>query len=208
MRPLFRLFSLLVVLAAACIVAYTIGRKKGEASSETALIQNVAFVRDVAELASVEVSGSTTYKSTNTSSGATGISAALRKAFLEKSVTITAPYVAKYGVDLNEQNFRILRVDSAVEVRMPHATLLSFELRLDRLETAASKGLLLFEDDDFYTAFQKRMYSQSRAQAEVSSIYLRRAEDRVCGLMTRYFAAVGLPVRCVFEAGMNPASRD
>jgi len=203
MRAITRILSILVVLIAACIIAYTIGKKKGEADSETALIQNVVFVRDIAELASLEVSGSTTYKSTNAPAGATGISAALRKAFLEKSVTITAPYVAKYGVDLDDKNFRILRTDSVVEVRMPHAKLLSFELRLDRMENTASKGLLLFEDDNFYTAFEKKMYAQSRAQAEVSTIYLRRAEERVCGLMTRYFSAVGLPVRCVFEAKKN-----
>lgn len=205
MKTLLRLFSILIVVIAACIIAYTFGKKKGEADSETALIQNVAFVRDVAELASVEVSGTTTYKSTNAPADATGISAALRKAFFEKSVTINAPYIAKYGVDLNEQNFRIFRADSVVEVRMPHAKLLSFELRLDRLETAASKGLLLFEDDDFYTDFQKKMYAQSRAQAEVSTIYLRRAEERVCRLMGRYFGAVGLPVRCVFEQNIRQA---
>lgn len=201
MKSLARLLSILVVIIAACIVAYTLGRKKGESDSETAIIQNVAFVRDVAELASVEVSGTTTYKSTNAPADATGISASLRKAFLEKTVTVAAPYVAKYGVDLDAQNFSILRADSVVEVRMPHAKLLSFELRLDRLETAASKGLLLFEDDDFYTAFERKMYTQSRAQAEVSTVYLRRAEERVCGLMSRYFGAVGLPVRCIFETG-------
>jgi hypothetical protein len=201
MKALARLFSILIVLAAACIVAYTLGKRKGEADSETALIQNVAFVRDIAELSSVEVGGTTTYKSTNAPADATGISASLRKAFLEKTVTISAPYVAKYGVDLSAQNFRIVRADSGVEVHLPHAQLLSFELRLDRLETAASKGLLLFENDDFYTAFEKRMYAQSRAQMETSAIYLRRAEDRVCGLMRRYFGTVGLPVRCVFAAG-------
>ena len=206
MKTLARIFSILIVIVAACIVAYTIGKKKGEADSETALIQNVAFVRDVAELASVEVTGTTTYKSTNAPEGATGVSAAFRKALFEKSVTITAPYVAKYGVDLDAKNFRILRADSVVEVRMPHARLLSFELRLDRLETAASKGLLLFNDDNFYTQFEKKMFAQSRAQAEVSSIYLRRAEDRVCGLMRRYFGAVGLPVRCIFGEGFQQAA--
>lgn len=119
MKTLARLFSILVVIAAACIIAYTLGKRKGEADSETALIQNVAFVRDVAELASVEVSGTTTYRSTNAPADATGISAALRKTFLEKTVTVSAPYVAKYGVDLNTQNFRILRADSVVEVHLP-----------------------------------------------------------------------------------------
>lgn len=201
MKVLARLFSILIVVVAACIVAYTLGKKAGEADSETALIQNVSFVRDVAELASVEVGGTTTYKSTNAPEGATGIAASLRRALLEKSVTITAPYIAKYGVDLNAGNFRILRADSVVEVHMPHAKLLSFDLRLDRLENTAKKGLLLFNDDNFYIAFEKKMYAQSRAQMETSAIYLNRAEDRVCGLMRRYFGAVGLSVRCVFEGG-------
>ena len=201
MKTLARLFSILIVVAATCIIAYTLGKRQGEANSETALIQNVAFVRDVAELASVEVGGTTTYKSTNAPANASGISAALRKTFLEKSVTVSAPYVAKYGVDLTADNFQIIRVDSGVEVRLPRARLLSFELRLDRLETSASKGLLLFNDDDFYTAFEKKMYAQSREQMESSTIYLRRAEDRVCGLMRRYFGAVGLPVWCVFVVG-------
>lgn len=208
MKSLFRVFSFVIVLAATVIVAYTLGRKNGEAESETALIQNVAFVRDVAELASVEVAGTTTYRSSNIPEDASGFGAALRKAFAEKTVTVSAPYSAKYGVDLNDQNFRIGRADSGVILHMPHARLLSFELRLDRLETAARKGAALFPDDDFYTTYEKKMYAQSRAQLETNALYLRRAEDRVCGLMRRYFGTLGLRVRCVFEGVASSGVRN
>jgi hypothetical protein len=204
MKSLARLFSLLIVIIATIIVAYTIGRKKGEAESQTALIQNVAFVRDIAELASVEVTGNTTYRSSNIAEDASGFSAALRKAFLEKTISITSPYTAKYGIDLTAQNFHIQHLDTGIVVHLPHARLLSFELRLDRIETSAQKGALLFEDDDFYTSFEKKMYAQTRNQLETNTLYLKRAEEKVCGLMQRYFGVLGLEVRCVFENDQRP----
>lgn len=197
MKNAVRLLSFLIVLAAAVIVGLWIGRKQGQKDSQTVLIENYAFVRDIAELSSLEVNGISTYKSSNTGED-DGFLAAVRKTLLEKSVTITAPYTAKYGVDLNDSNMHFERRDSVLLIHLPAPQLLSFELRLDRMETSNRKGWLMFQNDELYTGFQKRMYQQSRAQLEQNTLYLRQSQEKICGILQRYFAPMGLKTQCVF----------
>lgn len=199
MRTGTRFLTLLVLAAAVGIIAYILGQRKGRSESRTELIENYSFVRDIAELASVEVSGTTTYKSTNVPEDETGPLTALRKYFFEKSVTLTVPYTAKYGVDLSQDSIRIRRVnDSVLRLDLPKPKLLSYELRLDRQEASRTKGIMLLQDDQFYTAFQKKLYTQSRAQLAGNTLYLNRAQDRICGLLQQYFRGAGQRTECHF----------
>lgn len=198
MKNAVRFIVILVVLAAAIIVGMWIGRKQGAQDSRTMLIENYAFVREIAELSSLEVNGISTYKSSNAEEEDAGFWSGLHKTLLEKTVTITAPYTAKFGVDLNDSNMRFERRDSVLLIHLPQPKLLSFELRLDRMETSNRKGLLMFQDDELYTRFQKRMYQQSRSQLEQNTLYRSQAQEKVCGILQRYFSSLGLRTQCVF----------
>lgn len=197
MKNAIRLISFLIVLTAAVIVGLWIGRKQGQKDSQTVLIENYAFVRDIAELSSLEVNGISTYKSSNTGED-DGLWSAVKKTLLEKSVNITAPYTAKYGVDLNDSNMHFERKDSVLLIYLPQPQLLSFELRLDRMETSNRKGWLMFQNDELYTGFQKRMYQQARTQLEQNTMYLHQSQEKICDILQRYFAPTGLRTQCVF----------
>ena len=192
--------SLRFVLSAVMLIvaAFFIGKWMGTKNGATRLIENYAFVKNIAELATLEVSGTTTYKTTNVDQQASWWSA-VSAFFTEKSATIMVPYQAKYGVDVSKDSISISQQDSVVIITFPPAKLLSYELRLDRMETSNRKGLLVFSDDEFYTAFQQQLYAQSRTQLEQNLRYLQASRDRICNVMDQYFAPTGLTVQCKFK---------
>lgn len=199
MNNLLRAVSAIIVLIAAIIIGFTCGKRSGKSESQTILIDNYAFVREIAELGTLEVNGITTFKSTNIADNDDSWSAALKKMFLEKTVQIQAPFTAKYGVDLSDSSLQIKKNGDVVEVHLPKPKLLSYELRLDRVQTSNQKGWLLFDDEDMYTAFQKKMYQQNRAQLETNALYLNQAQDRVCGIIGHYFNPLKVKTICIFD---------
>jgi len=187
----------IIVLAAIAIVAYTIGKNIGEKNNETKLINNYSFVRNIIELAGLEVTGTTTYKTTNVDSDG-GFWSGVQGFFAEKTATVTIPYTAKYGVALKDSDVKIVSRDSIVSIGIPTTKLLSFELHLDRLETTNKKGLLIFEDDEFYNALEKKLYADARNQLESNAGYLKQSELRIVQILGLYYEPLGLKVQIEF----------
>ncbi|WP_416439069.1 DUF4230 domain-containing protein [Phnomibacter sp. MR] len=197
MTKLTRNFIVLIVLAAIAIVAYTIGKSIGEKNNETKLINNYSFVRNIIELAGLEVTGTTTYNATNVAEDG-GFWNGLQRFFVEKTATVTIPYTAKYGISIRETDLHIDTKDSLVIITMPATALLSFELHLDRLQTSNKKGLLVFDDDEFYNSMQKKLYADARKQLLGNTNYLKQSELRIEKILQGYYTPLGYTVQCVF----------
>lgn len=198
MKNLLRFILAFIIIAATIIVGYTIGKRAGQKESRTTIIENYAFIREIAELASLEVNGVTTFKSTNVSDNE-GWSAGFKKLFLEKTVSISLPFTAKYGVDLDDKNMKLTKNGDVLEIHMPQPKLLSYEMRLDRMEVNNQMGWLQFKDDELYTSFQKKMYTENRARLAQDATYLAQAQDRICGILQRYFKPLQMKTACMFD---------
>lgn len=201
-----RLLILLLILVALIYAGYQLGRNMARKEAETQLIENYSFVRNIAELASLEVNGTTTFKSTNLANDGSWTDA-LRKTFIENTIQLTVPYTAKYGVDLQNDSMRLVRKDSVVEIYLPEPRLLSYELRLDRIDASSRKGWLLGERDDRYTEIEKKLYAQSRTQLEGNAIYKNSSRDQVCVLLQKYFLSLHLRSVCIFGASTTVINR-
>ncbi len=196
-----RTLSFLVVLVAAGIIAYTWGKHKGQSENRTDIIENYTFVKDIAELASLEVQGTTTFNSTNVAKDESGFGSSLQKYFFENTVTMTVPFTAKYGMDLSADSLKLQRInDTAVRIVLPRPKLLSYELHLDRLEANGTKGLFSPTDEAFRQGLQKKLYAQSRATLVGNTMYLNRAQERVCKILSDYYKTLGATTVCEFSA--------
>src|SRR6186997_714956 len=122
-----------IIILAAIFVGYNIGRIFTNRGNKTELTENYSFVREIAELASIEVSGTTSLNSSNVTNDGS-FTDELKRIFVEKTVRLSAPYTAKYGVNLKDSSLRIVRTDSTVKIYLPPPKLLSYEIHLDRLE--------------------------------------------------------------------------
>ncbi len=198
MSKILRLLITLLILLALVYGGYELGRRIGRNDVRSELIENYSFVREIAELASVEVDGVSTFKATNLANDGS-FSDAVKRFFAEKSVSLSVPYVAKYGVDLRDSNMRIERKDSLVLVHLPAPKLLSYELRLDRLESSSREGILYASKADLYMSYQQQLYADGRRQLEHNAIYLRQTEEGIAKLLGQYFSAAGLRARCIFD---------
>lgn len=196
-----RYFLAFIVVIAAGIVGYTLGKFFSERDNKTGIIQNYSFVRDIAELASIEVTGTTSLNSSNVSNDGT-VTDELKRLFIEKTVRLSAPFVAKYGVDLKDKNLRIEHNDSVLKVYLPPPKLLSYEIHLNRLEASNKKGWFQFQNEETYNSFQKKMYSESRSQLEKNKIYLNRSRDKICEIIQKYFAPLHVKTICIYD-GIN-----
>lgn len=200
------LFLILVLLLVG-LLSYFLGKKSGSAPVENIILNN-AFVKDISELSSIEVHGTATIKSTNLANDGS-LQDELKKLFSEKTINISVPYVAKYGVKLEKQKIQIEEKNKVVTVRLPLPELLSYELRLDRIDAMTRKGLLLAADETAFQNVQKKLYAQSREQLVGNQIYIEQAKTNVSKIIQNYYAPMQLKVEIIFtEKNSNQSNRN
>jgi hypothetical protein len=166
------------------------------------ILSNSLIVREIAELASLEVQGNASIKRSNIDNSG-GWWDNLNKVLAENTVWVTVPYTAKYGVNIDDKNFTVTLKEKRVVVQLPAPALLSYELRLNQMETANKKGWLMFSDDETYTDVQKKLYETSREQLKQNNIYIEQSKEKIRQIIGNYYKPLGYEVEVKFgnEAG-------
>jgi hypothetical protein len=186
-----------LVLVLTLILVFWLGQRSGARTVHDQTLSNSLIVREIAELASLEVQGTATIKRSNLTNDG-GWEDNLRKVFAENTVWVTVPYTAKFGVTVNDKNFTVAVGEKEVLVALPATQLLSYELRLDQMETANKKGWFMFSDDETYTGVQKKLYITSRQEVEQNSAYREQCKDKIRKIITQYYAPFNLTVKVKF----------
>lgn len=191
------LFVLLLCTIVIGVLAYLLGKKSGTKTIDTIAL-NAAFVKEVAELSSLEVQGTATIKTTNISNDGT-MTDAFKKLFMERTVNISIPYVAKYGVNLEAQQLNIEEKNKVVHIVIPVPELLSYELRMDRADAMTRRGMLESPDETYYASIQKKLYAESRKQMEGNPVYIQQSKDRIRKILEQYYAPMQFKVEVLFK---------
>ncbi len=191
---LFVIFILAIVLA---VMAYFLGKKNGTVTTER-LISNTTFLKNIAELSTLEANGSANITSTNILDDGS-ITDMMKKLFSEKTIKISVPFTAKYGVSLKNQNIRVNHKDTVVTIFLPEPELLSYELRLDKMDATVRKGLLQSIDEQTLNSLEGKLYSQSRQQMAGNDFYKQEAKNKVQKILGEYFAPLDYNVKLVFD---------
>ena len=101
---------------------------------------------------------------------------------------------------------RIERSDSLLRVYLPQPQLLSYEIHLNRLEASNEKGWFQFENEETYPQFQKKLYNDSRGQLANQRNYLAQSREKICEIISKYFAPMNVKTQCIFEeVNLTPA---
>ncbi|GEP98868.1 DUF4230 domain-containing protein [Chitinophaga cymbidii] len=179
------------------ILIFWLGQRSGSRTVNEQVLSNSLIVREIAELSSLEVQGTASIKRSNVENSG-GWTDNLKKVFAENTIWVSVPYTAKYGVDVNEKNFKVDVQKKKVLVTLPAPQLLSYELRLNKMETANKKGWLMFSDDETYTDVQKKLYETSRAQLEHNNVYMEQSKEKIRKIMAQYYAPFELEVEVKF----------
>jgi hypothetical protein len=176
---------------------FMLGRCSGSKNVNRQVLSNSLIVKEIAELASLEVQGNASIKRSNVANSGEWTDN-LKKVFAENTVWVTVPYTAKYGVDVNDQNFSVSQQDKTITVSLPAPSLLSYELRLSQMETANRKGWLMASDDETYTDVQKKLYETSRAQLQNNGQYIEQSKEKIRQIIATYYSPLQYEVQVKF----------
>jgi len=179
-------FIRFVFFAALAVLLFWLGQQFGSKRVNQSILSNSLIVREIAELASLEVQGNASIKRSNVESDGSW-SSNLKKTFLENTIWVQVPYLAKYGIDVSEKNFDVAVSDKKIVVKLPEPHLLSYELKMDKMETSNRKGWLLGQDDETYTDVQKKLYLTSREQLENNKLYINQSKDKIVKIIKQYY---------------------
>lgn len=191
-----------IVVILLIVFIFWLGQWFGSKKVNQSILSNSLIVREIAELASLEVQGNASIKRSNVENNGDWTDN-LKKVFAENTIWVTVPYTAKYGVNIDEKNFTVTLKEKRVVVQLPAPALLSYELRLSQMETANKKGWLMFSDDETYTDVQKKLYETSRQQLTENNIYLEQSKEKIRQIIGTYYKPLGYEVEVKFgnEAG-------
>ncbi|MFT3680994.1 MAG: DUF4230 domain-containing protein [Ferruginibacter sp.] len=189
---------IIILLVALCAAMYFLGKKNGSTEIKSTIINNTQLVRQIAELASLEVTGTTTLKRSNAGEE-TGIWANIKNYFAENTLQISIPYIAKYGVDVAQSgNVSVNHKDSTVIITLPESKLLSLQLQLDQLETMNQTGLLVHTTVSDMKQAEQQLYSAANAQLSTNKALLEKAKAHISEIFSQYYASLGYRVVCNF----------
>jgi len=195
---------ILILVAAIAIAFYFLGKKNGSNQTKTTMIENIALVKQIAELSSLQVSGTTQLKVTN--SGGDGTWEKFKDYFVENTLQVTIPFDARFGVDMSKQQMKVDRKSGKVTLYFPACTLLSLQLRLDKLETMSETGILTSASISDLVKAENRMYIQAQEKLAGNEAYKKLAQENIQATLQKYYEPMGFKVTCVFSN--NPSSKN
>ncbi len=191
------LFLIIILVLVIISLAYLLGRKSGSRTIDN-IATNNSFIKQIAELSSLEVQGIASIKRTNLVNDGS-FTDQMRKMFLENTVNITIPYIAKYGVNLQKQNISIEEEKKKIVITLPTPTLLSFELRMDSAQGMTKKGLLLTASEEEYSKVQTKLYAESKGKMQANANYIHQTKEKINEIIRDYYAPLNYKVEIVYK---------
>jgi len=196
MKNRFLLLLIVILVVIIGILAFILG-KKGRPNNYENIINNTTFIKQIAELSTLEAHGVSSIKHSNLENDGS-FTDAMRRMFLENTVNYSIPYVAKYGIDMQNRNVAINTKDSTIEVHLPQPKLLSYELELDKMQTNSQRGWFQSASDEQFAALEKKMYVETRRTMEQNKTYLDAAKVKVQSIISDYYKPLGYKAVVVF----------
>jgi hypothetical protein len=176
---------------------YFLGKKNGAGQTKTSVVQNVALVKEIAQLASLQVNGVANIKVTNRDSG-DGVWNKFKNYLTENTLQVSLPYEAKYGVDMMNRKVNIDTKAGIATIYLPPVHLLSMQLRVDKLESMNQTGLLNTTTINDFVKAQKQLYGTVSGTLENNTAFIKLAETNITNTLGKYYSPLGYKVRCIF----------
>lgn len=192
---------LIIVGLALALAFYFIGKNAGKNDVRTEMVQNISIIKEIAELAGLEVDGKTQITVSNAGENS-GFWKRFKNYFAENTLKLSVPYQAKYGVDMGSQQIKIDTENKKVIVYLPHAKLLSLQLELDKIDALSKTGILYSSSFDEYISAQKQLYKAANESLINNENHIKLAENHISFILEKYYQPLGLEVTCVFGKDM------
>ncbi|MCS7027250.1 MAG: DUF4230 domain-containing protein [Bacteroidia bacterium] len=189
--------GLSVLILLSLVGVFLIGQKVGAKNIKASFFNHVEMVKEIAELGTLEVKGVAQITITNLDENDSWFGI-VKKALIEKTVTLSLPYTAKYGVDMQSSECKVLEKENEIEIILPPAKLLSFEGHLDQKQGMIQKGYFIFPDENAFKEAEQKLYLENKKKLSENKEYIQKAQDRVAEILQKYFKPFNKPVKVYF----------
>lgn len=201
MKNKFNIIIVLVLFIAVILSAYFVGKKTSE-TKLSKIIHNTAFIKDIAELSSLEVNGTASIKKSNIENDGSAESI-LKKFFSENTIEIDIDYKAKYGVRLDSQAIQIEQKEQKAILILPQPQLLSFELMMDQLKKRVESGLFAYSSIDDFLKVQSELINKAHNILLNDTNYKQKAKQKINSIIEDYYAPLGIKVEVKYKDEIN-----
>ncbi len=188
---------IIILLIGFATAMYFLGKKNGTTEIKATIINNQQMVQQIAELSSLDVSGTTTAKLTNVQEQ-NGFWDGLKNYLAENTLQVTIPYHAKYGVDMSGGKVSINGNDTTVILNFPQVKLLSLQLELDKMETMNQTGIFNHTTIGDMKQAQQQLYTSAHQQLVENAGLLEKARQHINEIFVNYYKPLGYKVICNF----------
>ncbi|MCS7076999.1 MAG: DUF4230 domain-containing protein [Bacteroidia bacterium] len=179
------------------IGVFLIGQKTGSKNNKTYFFNHVEMVKEIAELGTLEVKGVAQTTITNIQEDNSWFNF-IKKTLIEKTVNLSLPYTAKYGIDMQSDKFNVVEKETEIEVTLPPAKLLSFEGHLDQKQGMIQKGYFIFPDENAFKEAEQKLYLENKKKLSENKEYIQKAQEKVVQVLQKYFKPFNKPVKVNF----------
>ncbi len=198
-------FLIIFLVLLAAVAFYFLGKRSAANEVKTEVVQNVAIIKQIAELAALDVKGTTNLKISNRGDN-NSMWEKLKNFFAENTLQLSIPFDAKYGVDMSNQQVKIDTKEGTVVIYLPPVKLLSLQLELDKIDAISKTGLLNVLSVQEYIKAQQQLYQEANAILSANSGYEKLAQEHIRSVFEQYYKPLGLKVTCMFgnaKAGLQ-----
>lgn len=190
-------FLIIFLVLLASVAFYFLGKKSAANEVKTEVVQNIAIIKEIAELAALDVKGTTNLKISNRGDN-NSMWEKLKNFLAENTLQLSIPFDAKYGVDMSNQQVKIDTKEGTVLIYLPQVKLLSLQLELDKVDAISKTGLLNVLSVQEYIKAQKQLYQEASAILSTNAGYEKLAQEHIRSVFEQYYKPLGLKVTCIF----------
>lgn len=188
---------LTILLIVALGLFFLLGKKMAGTDTKTIIVENTAMARQIADLAALQVNGSTTISIVNEAADK-GEWNQFKDFFTANSLQVVVPYLVKYGIGISSGDIKITDKDSVLEISLPECKLLGLQLQLDRFDSMNTNGLFAKASIGSLSAVQKQIYTETLNQLNNNQYLKLQAQDHIQNIFKRYYKPLGYEVACKF----------
>jgi hypothetical protein len=197
---------LLILILLTAYLAYQYGVRKGNSKTKETIILHAQIVRNIAEIATLEVKGVNEYYNNDFDNNSWYGS--LRNLFVGRNIMLKVPYTAKYGVALQNKKYKQTFKENDVLIILPEPELLSYEAHINEMQISTQLGILLEENSQNITSMQKQLYNDSKAQLQQDTAALSLSKKKIFQMFQHFYEPMGVNVHIQFNNNLIENKND
>jgi hypothetical protein len=187
------------ILIVGVLAGFLLGKWRGKSESRDTFVDNPQLIKQIAELATLEVQGNAKLLESNTTVSKTFWND-LSDFLGERTLSVEIPYTAKYGTDLSKSDIEIVKKNkTTVKLELEKPALQSLELRVDKLQQFTKNGVFVFQKDDKLKMPIQKLYSETRKKLTENAENIKLAEAEVEKVINKFYATMGFEVTYLWK---------